>query len=318
MKLLLLELGVEELPAGFIQPALNQLSQLLIENLAKERVNHGEIRTYSTPRRLAVIIKDVAAKQADLAGEVRGPAKNIAYKDGEPTQAALGFARSQEVAVTDLTIKDLKGVEYVFAHKFAKGQATKLVLTRMLPVIIASLSFPKNMRWGNFDLRFARPLRWITALLDNDIIKFSVENIVSSNISYGHRQLAVEPITINHAKEYLTALASGYVIADHHQRKQLVQNQIDSLAPKTGGQVFQDEALIHEVTNLVEYPTAFVGCFEQQFLSVPQEVLITTMKEHQRYFPIHDQNGQLLAKFIGVRNGTDNHLEQVVAGNEKV
>lgn len=318
MKQLLLEIGMEELPAGFIEPALAQLIQLLTKRLSEERIDYTEVEGYSTPRRLAVIIQKIAEKQNDLAEEVKGPAKNIAYMDGKPTKAALGFARSQGVNAEELVVKKLGDTEYVFANKFVVGEPTKSVLERILPSIITAVSFPKNMRWGNLELRYARPLRWIAALLDDQIINFSVENIKSGRTTYGHRQLAVEPIRVYHVKDYLTNLEAGYVIADHNHRRQLIRNQITDLAKQIDGIVLKDQGLLNEVTHLVEFPTAFVGRFDKQFLTVPQEVLITTMKEHQRYFPVFNKKDQLLPYFIGVRNGTDNHLDLVVSGNEKV
>ncbi len=318
MKQLLLEIGVEELPAGFIEPALAQLIQLLTKRLSTERIDYSEVEGYSTPRRLAVIIRKIAEKQNDLAEEVKGPAKSIAYKDGKPTKAALGFARAQGVSAEELVVKKLGDAEYVFANRFVVGEPTKSVLERILPSLITAVSFPKNMRWGNLELRYARPLRWIAALLDDQIIEFSVENIKSGRITYGHRQLAVEPISVNHVQDYLTNLEAGYVIADHNYRRQMIKNQLTDLAKRIDGIVLEDQGLLNEVTHLVEFPTAFIGRYDEQFLAVPQEVLITTMKEHQRYFPVFDQNNQLMPYFIGVRNGTDNHLDLVVSGNEKV
>jgi len=314
----LLEIGVEEFPARFIVPAVEQLAQLLCDKLKAARIEYAGLETFCTPRRLAVRINEIAEKQQDLALEVKGPPKNIAYQNGQPTQALLGFTRTQGVDVNSVVVKSVGNAEYVFAQKFLVGQPTLNVLSEILPEVVTGLSFPKNMRWGNFELRYARPLRWLVALLDTQVVPFSVENVKSGNISYGHRQLSQGPVEITHPDRYLTALEEAYVIADHQQRKALIGKQITQLAAQYHGVVHEDDSLLEEVTNLVEYPTAFVGSFSKDYLSVPAEVLIMTMKEHQRYFPVHDHNGDLLPLFIGVRNGADNQLELVVAGNEKV
>lgn len=318
MKKFLLEIGVEELPARFIEPSLEQLVKAVTDKLTAQRIDFGNVSGYSTPRRLTVLVENVADQQHDLEQDVKGPPKNIAIKDNELTKAALGFARSQGVAAEDLSFKELDGVEYMFAHKFVQGKATKIVLADVLPAIIGGLSFPKNMRWGDNNLRYARPLRWIVALIDSEIIPFSVENVTSDNITYGHRQLSQGAIKISKPEEYLDKLSLAYVIADQGKRKQTIAQQVERLATQMGGTVQADQDLLDEVTNLVEYPTAFCGSFESEFLEIPAEVLITSMKAHQRYFPLFDQSGKLLAKFIGVRNGADNNLELVTAGNEKV
>ncbi len=318
MKDLLIEIGVEELPARFIQPAINQFSQTLTEQLAAQRIAFGQVQLFSTPRRLACVIQDVALVQKDLEEDVKGPPEKIAFNNGEPTKAAIGFAKSQGMQVDDLAIKQLDGVGYLFAHRFQKGQETKTVLTNILPGIIHGLNFPKNMRWGDYDLRYARPLRWIIALLGQDIVPFQVETVKSNRTSYGHRQLSKGAISIPDVQSYLDLLEEGYVIADHQRRKECISRQVQVLAKQAGGAALLDEALLLEVTNLVEYPTAFCGSFDAKYLEVPKDVLVTSMKEHQRYFPVLDGNGRLLPLFIGVRNGADNQLQLVTSGNEKV
>lgn len=314
----LLEIGLEELPARFILPASKQLAELMEEMLAEARIGFSGFDVYSSPRRLALKINDIAERQEDLAQEVKGPPKNIAYKDGQPTKALEGFARSQGVGVDDLFVKTLGNAEYLFANKFVKGLPTKEVLAEMLPKVITGLSFPKNMRWGDCELRYARPLRWAVALLDQEVVPFTIENVVSGNTSYGHRQLSQGRVTIEHPDKYLETLKSVYVIADFDLRREIIRKQVDNLAAQIGGKVLPDEALLDEVTNLVEYPTAFLGSFPEEYLDIPMEVLVTSMKEHQRYFPVFAQDGKLLPRFIGVRNGADNQLDLVTAGNEKV
>lgn len=318
MSSLLVEIGIEELPARFIEPAVKQFGELLKSRLEQERIDFGSVQLYSTPRRLTVMIDQLDQKQADLSQDVKGPPKNIAYKDGEPTKAALGFAKSQGVKMEQITTKDLDGTEYLFAHKFIHGKPTKTVLSEILPEIITAISFPKNMRWGNYKLRYARPLRWIVALLGEEVIPFRVENVIASNVTYGHRQLCSDPVKVKSAANYLVSLRESYVIADQPMRKQLIWNQIMDLVETIDGKVIEDEQLLAEVTNLVEYPTAFLGTFEHEFLEIPEAVLVTTMKEHQRYFPVYNREGVLLPYFIGVRNGADNQLDVVTAGNEKV
>lgn len=317
MQKLLLEIGVEELPASFIEPAVKQLQELIQTKLTSARINWDNLVTFSTPRRLA-IIGDVADQQLDLSEEVKGPPKNIAYQDGQPTKAALGFARSQGVSEADLFIKEIDGAEYLMAKKFVKGRPTTEVLVEILPEIITSLSFPKNMRWGNTDLRYGRPIRWILALLDSQVLSFTVADVESGNLTYGHRQLAKNPITVSHPGEYEIKLKEGYVIANQQQRRELIKEQVSKLAAEHGKRVILDESLLKEVTNLVEYPTAFRGQFESEYLSLPSEVLITSMKEHQRYFSVLADDNNLSAEFIGVRNGADNNLDLVISGNEKV
>lgn len=315
---LLLEIGMEELPARFIIPAVTQLEESLRAKLTENRIEFGATDTYSTPRRLAVIVQDIAEKQQDLTLEIKGPPHNIAYKDGVPTKAAEGFARSQGVDVNDLVVKTVDNTQYVFAEKFAKGMETKAVLAEIMPDLITSISYPKNMRWGHYELKAARPLRWVVALLDEQVIPFTIENIISGNVSYGHRQLSEGSITITHPDAYLDTLKQAYVVVDHRRRRQLIEEQIANLETRLNGVVLKDQGLLDEVTNLVEYPTAFVGSFPEEYLEIPAEVLITTMKEHQRYFPVFDHSQNLLPTFVGVRNGADNQLDVVAANNEKV
>lgn len=319
MRDFLLELGFEELPARFVEGALEQLAETLKNRLKQERLEHGEMTLYSTPRRLAVLVKDLRLQQADLVEEVKGPPKNVAYDpDGNLTKAGQGFLRSQRVAEGAITIKRFQGADYLFVTKEVLGQRTSVVLKPMLEDIVANLSFPKNMRWGCYDLRYARPLRWIIALLGTEVIPVQVGPVSGGQITYGHRQLSPGPLVIKEPLEYLTTLKNHYVLADSAQRSQVIWEQVQSLAQAQGAQVGQDTDLLKEVANLVEYPTAFCGAFNPEFLGVPAEVLVTSMKEHQRYFPLQDRDGQLLPRFVGVRNGADNHLEMVVRGNEKV
>lgn len=315
----LLELGFEELPARFVKGALEQLAEAIKKKLAQERLSHGEVYLYSTPRRIAVLVQDLQLEQEDLVEEVKGPPLNIAKaQDGSLTKAGHGFLRSQGVDESAMSIKQFQGADYVYATKEIKGKKAAVILKPLLEDIVNHLSFPKNMRWGDYDLRFARPLRWIVALLGTEVIPVNVGPVTGNQITFGHRQLSSAPIRIEEPDEYLEILKNNYVIADADYRRNLIWEQIEALAKKHGAIVIKDDHLLDEVLNLVEYPTAFCGEFSPEYLEVPTEVLVTSMKEHQRYFSLEDKDGNLLPKFIGVRNGADNHLDTVIAGNEKV
>ena len=317
MKDFLLEVGVEEFPANVIENSLKQLGERFVANLELQRINYSDLQLFSTPRRLAIKAK-LAENQEDLNEEIKGPPKSIAYQDGEWTKAGLGFARSQNVDPKDLYLKDFNGAEYVYASRYIKGKSTSEVLAKVLPEIILGLSFPNSMRWGSYDIKFARPIAWLVALFDNQVVPFSIGRINSGNKTFGHRQLCEKPVEIADLNLYENYLKEAYVIVDSSKRKELIRQQVISKAKEVGGQVLLDEDLLNEVNNLVEYPTAFAGKFASEFLDLPQEVIITPMKEHQRYFPVVDHNNNLLPVFIGVRNGADNHLDLVAEGNERV
>ncbi|AVX20038.1 glycyl-tRNA synthetase beta chain [Carboxydocella sporoproducens DSM 16521] len=316
----LLEIGTEEIPAKFLPGAIKQLEELAQKALDKEKLTYEQIRVWATPRRLVLNITGLPEKQADVTEEVKGPAKKAAFDaEGKPTKAVEGFARSQGVALADLLIKEVNGVEYVFARKEIKGRSTAEVMTELAPTFISGLSFPKPMRWAHYDFRFARPIRWLLCLLDDQVLEFKLENLVSGRLTYGHRVLGPGPFTVNHASEYRQLLLEkGYVMVDQEERRRQVWQQIQDLAAREGGQVEEDADLLEEIIYLLEYPTALCGSFEAEFLQLPDEVIITPMKEHQRYFPVRDQQGRLLNKFITVRNGTADYIEIVREGNEKV
>ncbi|MCY9070989.1 glycine--tRNA ligase subunit beta, partial [Bacillus inaquosorum] len=285
--------------------------------LTEKNINHGEVKLFNTPRRLAVFVKDVAEKQADIKEEAKGPAKKIALDaDGNWTKAAIGFSKGQGANVEDLYIKEVKGTEYVFVQKFQAGQETKSLLPE-LSGLVTSLHFPKNMRWGNEDLRYIRPIKWIVALFGQDVIPFSITNVESGRTTQGHRFLGHE-VSIESPSAYEEQLKEQHVIADPNVRKQMIQSQLEAMAAENNWSIPVDEDLLDEVNHLVEYPTALYGSFESEFLSIPEEVLVTTMKEHQRYFPVKDKNGDLLPHFITVRNGNSHAIENVARGNEKV
>lgn len=315
----LLELGFEELPARFAERALGQLVDGITSKLEQERLAWGEIRSFSTPRRLAVQILDLQAEQEDVLEEIKGPPLNIAQdQDGNLTKAGLGFLRSQGATASEITVKSFQGADYIYIQKEVKGQKTKDLLKPLLEDVVAHLNFPKNMRWGDYELRYARPLRWIVALWGEEVIPVQVGPVQAANLSHGHRQLGAGPITILHPGEYVAKLRDHYVMVDAEERRAVTWEQIQLLAKQEGAEVVEDARLLDEVVNLVEYPTTFCGSFSADYLEMPSEVLITSMKEHQRYFPLYDTAGNLAPRFIGVRNGADNHLDNVIMGNEKV
>ncbi len=313
----LLEIGVEEMPARFVTEAINQLSNKLVQWFEKEKITFKEIKSYSTPRRLAILVEGLAERQDDTQEESRGPAKKIALdNEGNWTKAAIGFARGQGINVEDLFFKEVKGVEYVYAKKYIEGKQTVEVLPQ-LENIIKDLHFPKNMRWNKYDLRFVRPIQWLIALFGDTIIPFELANVQTNQFTMGHRFLG-NIIEIKQPSDYEDALLKEYVIVNAQDRKGAILKQIQMIAQENNWNVPIDGDLLEEVTNLVEYPTALFGEFDKSFLEVPQEVLITSMREHQRYFPVQDEDGKLLPYFITVRNGDHQHLDNVRRGNEKV
>lgn len=313
----LMEIGLEEIPAHVVTPSAAQLVEKTEKFLKEQRMDFDEVQTYSTPRRLTVKVTGLADKQPDIQEEAKGPAKKIAYdKDGNWSKAAQGFARGQGVSVDDIFFKELKGTEYVYVKKFIEGKAAADVMQGMRDVAM-DLKFPTMMRWGTNDFQYVRPIRWIVAMLDDQVIPFKILNIESGNVSQGHRFLG-KPVELKNADDYVEALRSEKVIVDATERKSMIRKQINDLAQKNNWKIVIDEDLLEEVNNLVEYPTVFAGSFDEKYLSVPDQVLITSMKDHQRFFYVTDQNGKLLPNFVSVRNGNTEYLENVVQGNEKV
>jgi len=316
---LLLEIGTEEIPAGFMEATFDQMEKLAEDLFEHYRIEIGNIRSCGTPRRLTLILKEVSIEQKDLSKEVRGPAKNIAFDDeGNPNQAAKGFARGQGLSVDELEIRDTENGEYLFAVSTEKGQETQGLLPEILTKLIKDLSFAKSMRWADKDMRFVRPIQWILALYGEEIIDLEIAGVQSSNYTFGHRFLSEGKIEINSASDYFERLEEEYVIVDQNRREEMIVEQVSKLAEETGGEVPIDQGLLMEVNYLIEYPTALIGGFESEFLELPREVLITSMREHQRYFPVEDQDGNLMPKFITVRNGSKEYIDIVKEGNEKV
>ncbi|MCL6457572.1 MAG: glycine--tRNA ligase subunit beta [Gorillibacterium sp.] len=315
---LLLEIGMEEVPSKFVRSSSTQLAERVGKWLEESRIGFSTVKIYATPRRFALLIRDVEESQRDEQVEAKGPTRKIAVDaDGAWSKAALGFARSQGVEPSELFFKELAGVEYIHAIKNHIGVDTESLLGAGLKHIVTTLNFPKNMRWGNWELRFVRPIRWIVALFGNDIIELEIAGVASGRTTRGHRFLG-EHVVITTPDTYESVLKEQKVIADFDERKALILNQIHALAEEKGWQIPIKEDLLEEVLFLVEYPTALYGSFNPEFLEIPKEVLITSMREHQRYFPVTDKAGNLLPHFVTVRNGNKEHLDTVARGNEKV
>ncbi|PKG21792.1 glycine--tRNA ligase subunit beta [Niallia nealsonii] len=314
---LLLEIGLEEMPARFVTSSMNALKDKLEAWLNEKQLAYKSVEAFSTPRRLAVLVSDLDEAQKDVEEEAKGPAKKIALaENGEWSKAAVGFTRGQQMTVEDIFFKEINGVEYAHVKKFIKGQATTALLPELKEIIL-SLTFPKNMRWANNDLRYVRPIKWILALFGEEVIPFTITNVTTNNTSLGHRFLGTE-ITIKRPSEYVQILLDQYVVANPVERKSMIVSQINKIEEDNNWKIPMDEELLEEVVNLVEYPTALFGKFEESYLELPNEVLITSMKEHQRYFPVKSKQGELLPFFVTVRNGDSNHIEKVAKGNEKV
>ncbi|WP_455657061.1 glycine--tRNA ligase subunit beta [Phascolarctobacterium sp.] len=345
MEKLLFEIGTEEIPAKFMPGILKQLQELAAGKMQELRIPFENITVYGTPRRMTFIAAGVAETQADSTIEAKGPSVKIAFVSGAPSKAAIGFARGQGVDVNELEVRG----EYVYAVKHLAGQPVADLLPALLLDILESLSFPKNMRWADYDFRFVRPIRWLVALFGDKVVPVEITGVKSGRYSLGHRFMqqsmkeAVEnkgllsaalnkvgnvvhsavmgmqgAVEIPNADAYVQALADNFVLVDQDARRELIRQQVTELAAAEGGIAEIDEDLLEEVNYLVEYPTALCGKFEEKFLSLPKEAIITPMREHQRYFPVVDAEGRLLNKFITVRNGGKEFLDVVAHGNERV
>lgn len=313
----LLEVGLEEMPARIVTPSIKQLTEKTAEFLKANRLDFESIEHFSTPRRLAIRINNLADKQADIEEEAKGPAKKIALDaEGNWSKAAQGFVRGQGMTTDDIFFKEIKGVEYVHINKFVPGKTAGEVLVEIMTVV-KKINFPVSMHWGANDFKYIRPIHWLVALLDETVLPLEILDIKADRLSRGHRFLG-KTATIANAKDYEAALLAESVYVNGEERQALIVKQIAELATNNQWQIDLDEGLLDEVNNLVEYPTAFAGAFEEKYLSIPEEVLVTSMKEHQRYFDVRDTAGQLLPHFVSVRNGNEDHLENVIKGNEKV
>jgi glycyl-tRNA synthetase beta chain len=318
-KELFLEIGCEELPAGFIPRATAEMEAIITKELAIARLTFSEIKTLATPRRLVLVVKGIPAVQPDAEITATGPSLKAAYDaEGKPTRAAEGFARGQGVDVAALqTITTDKG-EYLFVSKHESGRPTYEILAEILPALVANIPFKKSMRWGDGDVRFARPVHWIVALFDATIVPFSFGTIESGKISRGHRFMANTTFPVRDLAGYLVECERHFVIPDPEKRKEIIRRETHRIAAAAGGRLLPDEELLEQVSYLVEYPSAVHGTFSAEFLKVPKEVLITSMRSHQRYFSIVDANGGLLPGFITINNTLTEDPSVVVKGNERV
>ena len=316
---LLLEIGAEEIPAGYIRPALKALSSSLLQKLSDARIEHGNARVYGTPRRLAVNVENVARKQKSIKSEVIGPPAKVGFdENGMPTMAARKFAEKVGVPVSKLTVKETPRGSYLSAEKMERGLATQTLLKEILPEVILSIPFPKKMRWADLDIEFARPIHSILALLGRSIISFYLGNIKSGRYTYGHSFMAPGKIKLDVADDYLEKLRSSWVLADIEERRKMLERGITGVAQKLGGRILPDNELLDIVNNLVEYPVPVAGKFDETFLEVPDEVLINAMREHQKYFAVVDTDNKLMPSFIAVNNTVARDLSLAAKGHERV
>ena len=312
---LLFEIGAEEIPAGFMPNILGQLKQLAETKLNDAHLPFESIATYGTPRRLALIVKGLADTSAEISERHKGPSASIAYDaDGNATKAAIGFARGKGLDVADLVVED----GYIYAETKTAGVPAKDIVTDMLPQLITGLNFPKSMHWGDLDAKFVRPVRWLVALLDEEVIPVEFATVQSGNVSRGHRFLGADEITIKNAASYIDTLKENFVMVDQDARRELISKQLHDMAASKNASIVWDDDLLEEINYLVEWPTALCGGFEESYLALPDAAIITPMKDHQRYFPLVGQDGKLLPMFLTVRNGSDHSIEVVQAGNERV
>ena len=315
----LLEIGIEELPARYVKDTLKQLKEKFTKLFNEENIAFENIEVYSTPRRLTSIVSGLEEEKKEQVEHVRGPSKKIGFdEEGQASPALLGFMKGQGVTLEDISIKDYKGEEYLYAKVVKKGKDIKTIIEENMSDLIRSINFPKSMKWGGKNIRFARPIRWIVSLLDDQVISFELEAIEVSNRTRGHRFLGSSDIVVNNVEEYKESLRENFVILDQNERKEIIKFGATRLAKEKGGNLLQDEALLDEVTNLVEYPTPIIGRIKEEYLQLPKDVIVTPMKEHLRYFPVVDSKDRLLPYFITVRNGNDEHVDIVIKGNEKV
>ena len=316
---LLLEIGTEEIPAAFLPKALKDMERIITGEFSENRIGHGRLRTMGTPRRLVLSIEGVEERQEDQILEKMGPSTAVAFDDeGKPTKAAIGFARGQGVEVSELEIVETPKGKQICARKKITGGDTVDILKELLPRFILAIPFRKSMRWMDLGLRFARPVHWILALFGGTVIPFSIENVISSDTSRGHRFMAPEPFTVEGFEDYLKKTEERFVIADPDRRRTIIQDEAKKAAEAVSGSVLENEDLLEEVSFLVEYPSVVCGTFDNEYLALPKEVLTTAMMKHQKYFPIVDKKGGLLPHFITVNNTLARDPSVVARGNEKV
>lgn len=316
---LLFEIGTEEIPARFLPDIMDALAGRIAGAFSEQRISHCEIRALGTPRRLALLVSDIAPVQEERTRRVRGPAEKAAFDaEGKPSKAAVGFARSQGLPVDELEIAEHNGLRYVFATVCEDRRAVEEVLPGILTTLTGDLPFPKRMRWGANPFSFVRPIRWLVAMLGAEVLPLEIAGIQAANRTWGHRDLAPQPLALSDVSRYLDVLEGAGVLADPIRRRQVIQTQIQAAARQEGGVLDRDDALLEEVNWLVEWPSAFAGRFDPGYLDLPAEAIVALMKDKQKYFPVRSESGSLLSCFVGVRNGSQEGMDAVIRGNERV
>ena len=317
---LLLEIGTEEIPSGYLEDGLKELRLLAEACLKENRIEISDrLLTCGTPRRLVLIGKAIAEKQEDLAQEMTGPPKTVAYdEEGRPTKAALGFAQKQGVSVEELECIDTPKGAYLYVKRLIPGRPTKDILSEALPKLITGIPWPKSMRWGTVGLPFVRPIQWVLALFNGEVISFGLAGVRSGNTTRGHRFMAPETMEVVDIKDYFKKIKGSFVLIDQKEREQVVEKLVTEAAESVGGRPAKDPDLVTTVANLVEYPSAVCGNFDERFLDVPEPVLITAMREHQKYFAVYNGKDQLMPNFVAVNNTVARDTSVVQRGHERV
>ncbi len=318
-KELLVEIGTEEIPSSYLPPALEELKAIAGRMLQEQRLGYAGLATVGTPRRLTLVVEGLAERQADRRREVVGPPKAAAFDaEGKPTRAGEGFARAQGVPVDRLEVRTLERGEYVVAVHEEEGVKTPEILAGLLPKLVAALSFPKYMRWGEGTLRFVRPIRWLLAIYGGTLVPFSLDGLRSDSKTYGHRFLSPRGLRVRNFQDYVQKLEEKFVIVDPARRRELVRSLATEAAAAVKGQPLLDDALVESVADLVEFPTAICGAFKPEYLELPREVIVTPMQKHQRYFPVVDKGGMLLPHFVTISNMRAKDMDLIRQGNERV
>ncbi|MGC2423876.1 MAG: glycine--tRNA ligase subunit beta, partial [Nitrospirota bacterium] len=318
-KELILEIGTEEIPAGFIPKALAAMEELADKMLSDARLTHGKIKAMGNPRRLFLHVEGLSERQPDEVRVVTGPPKRAAFDAaGKPTKAAEGFAKGQGVPVQELKIIDTDKGEYISVTVEEKGAEASAVLAELLPKLILAIPFAKSMRWGNREIKFARPIHWILALFGGEVVHFELDGVKSGELTRGHRFLSPGSFRVKDFVSYIHQTRDNYTIVDPDVRREMVRHQVDQAASSINAKALPDEGLLEEISFLVEYPVAVLGSFDREFLMLPKEVLVNSMREHQRYFALTDSKGVLMPNFITISNTKAEDMEVVRAGNERV
>ena len=315
----LLEIGVEEIPSDYIESTKKQLKEKFEKLIADNNLTVDEVRVESTPRRFAIFLENINRSENNETISVKGPSLAIAYdNEGNPQKPLLGFLRGQNAEISDIVIKELNGSDYIFVEKTPEAKSVADVLRENVYDLVKSITFKRSMRWGGKSIRWARPIRYFLSILDDEVLEFDAEGISVSNITKGHRSLGSSRIVVDSIDDYEKLLKDNYVILSYKDRKDLILKGLNKINMEKGGEYMKDDDLLNEVINIVEYPTVLAGDIDTKYLELPKEVITTPMKDHQRYFPVLDDAGNLLPYFLLVRNGDNNHGENVVLGNKKV